>query len=279
MLGITAWILIGIAMLWMKQPTKFWKSHHLGTAIGMLLLPLVAGAITTNGDTRYYYAGNAILILCASIAALQPTQKFLKTRVSAVAFIVLVQFFTCLNYTFQMTAPPELLTVLVGKPFWNPVPVRREPLLDLHTEIKNKIGEAPNAKFMILPLVSRFGQFWWFCDPWALTIRSRELGLLWTFGRLEAGPALTIRAPFSELKSNFDYIIVGPLNGSVDWPYFGTGSLIAKEFETNPNVAKDLKLKKLGKIQTELYANHFAEFLFFKTERAANPNEDPFHNR
>jgi hypothetical protein len=70
---------------------------------------------------------------------------------------------------------------------------------------------------------------------------------------------------------------VGPLNGSVDWPYFGNASLIAKEFETNPNVAKGLKLKKLGKIQTELYANHFEEFLLFKTERIVHPHDDPYH--
>jgi hypothetical protein len=277
MLGITAWILAGIAMLWMKQSVKFWKSHHLGLAVSMLLFPLAAGAITTNGDTRYYYAGNAVLILCAAIAALQPTKKFLTIRVSVVAVVILVQFFNCLNYIFQIIEPSEPLRVLLGRPVWNSTPMHREPLLELQTEIKNKIRSVQNAKFIILPLISTFGQSEWFCDPWVLTIRSRELGLLWTFALLEAGPSLEIRAPYSELKNNFDYIIVGPLNGSVDWPYFGNASLIAKEFETNPNVAKGLKLKKLGKIQTELYANHFEEFLLFKTERIVHPHDDPYH--
>lgn len=227
-LGIAFWILLGFALIFHLRQflLRLLSVPAMTFVCGILLFPFFAGALSYNGDVRYYYAGWMLLLLVLIAHFFRPDQRFFRTKLTIIiTFTALLLWNLAHQFNPSIRPLPHFFQSKIGGSFFDLQPKRHESARTNYERIASEMTLSKNS-LRTLTLFHNTPDY--FIDAWQLGLNAVERGKIWEFHAPNMFDPSPAEAQLPYLRSA-DYILVGP--AEQPWDKKATGLIeLSHEF-------------------------------------------------
>jgi hypothetical protein len=175
-----------------------------------LLFPLLVGALSYNSTLRYYYGSGMLAYFFVAVGALKKEGRWFSFRIVAVSFLVCALIFGNIFYMTNPNAQLKMISLIKPEP-----PLRgQDPAKQFCSDLKSLLPMKKLSVAIVPYSLDLDDLVVTTADPWLLTIIAREAHWPWFFERPNVGRPGHSSTDLSFYLKNYDFILVGPLEGS-----------------------------------------------------------------
>ncbi|MGZ3727105.1 MAG: hypothetical protein ACXWQQ_15000 [Pseudobdellovibrio sp.] len=277
---------LGLAVLgilnWKTNIKSYCNFKNLFFLCSLFLLPLTAGALSYNGDVRYYYGAWVIFILIALKIVLNRSHKYYFFRLYSVATLALVLYLNLINLNFRLVNNPvaDRISSYLGQSFFNLIYNPRDYSTGAYEKMIPLIDPKINSPriYYIRKNTDSYAD-----DPWALMIIGREKGFYFEIQSLDLYLTNKKQDIINEINKDYNYVIAGPVQE--DWSDAKTG--IAELGATFVSVCRDStkespllnfgKFEYIGSFNANIVNDRYAGYCVFKNLNGPVREQNLFH--
>ena len=260
-LGIVPLLLMILSLAVCTIPARSALIRTTVYIIGILIIPLLAGMASYNGDVRYYYGAWAIILLMLLKIALNHRLAFYRTRWLFIFVLTIGLFGNLVDRQKNSYSEFRRYSDLLGLSFFPSIPRPAEPSIGAYEKLAQFISP---AKQTVQTYFLTRNLYPYVIDHWTLRLIAGEHGQFWEFYNPHLNRGVEVDFLLQEAKT-YDYILVGPTED--DWSETKNGVVeLTRRFMAkceSPDSADLKTYQYLGKFTAETDSGKVGTFCIF----------------